>query len=103
VRLEPLRGRAGRGRVWLVLGSADCVVAASQHDAVALERAGIKRSRLSVGDVAVAVVVTNTPTEPDGQGALRESWGLSENPGREELEATVRRRAAADREAGSRQ
>lgn len=103
VRLEPLRGRAGRGRVWLVLGSADCVVAASQHDAAALERSGINRSRLSVRDAAVAVPVTNGPTEPDGQVDLREPWGLSENPGREELEATVRRRAAEDRKAASRQ
>jgi hypothetical protein len=102
VRLDPLRGRAGRGRVWLVLGSADCVVAASHHDAAALERAGIKRARLSVRDAAVATPVTDRPTEPDGPVALREPWGLSENPGREELEAAVRRRAAGDREAARR-
>jgi hypothetical protein len=102
VRLEPLRGPAGRGRLWLVLGKADCVVAASQHDAVALERSGIKRSRLSVHDGAVAIPVSNGPTTPDGPVGLREPWGLSENPGREELEAAVRRRAAEDREAASR-
>jgi hypothetical protein len=101
VRLGPLRGPAGRGRVRLVLGSADSVVAASQLDAVALERAGIDPSRLSVRAAAVARPGTNVPTEPDGQVGLRERWGLSEDPGREELEATVRRRAAEDREAAA--
>jgi len=86
IRLGRLGGPTGRGCVRLVLGSADSVVAASQLDAVALERAGIDRARLSVRREAVAPPVTN-----------REPWDLSEDPGREELEATVRRRAAEDR------
>ncbi len=102
VRLEPLRGPAGRGRLWLVLGKADRVLAASQHDAVALERAGIKRSRLAVRDGAVAVPVSDAPPKPGGQVAPREPWGLSGDAGREELEAAVRRRAAEDRDAARR-
>ncbi|HET9773131.1 MAG TPA: hypothetical protein VFS16_19720, partial [Acidimicrobiia bacterium] len=56
VRLGPLGGPAGRGRVRLVLGRADCVVVASEADASALERAGIPRARLSVrgSDAATA-------------------------------------------------
>src|SRR5207302_291715 len=53
VRLGPLGGPAGRGRLWLVLGHADSVVAASELDAVALARAGIDRSRLSARAAAV--------------------------------------------------
>jgi hypothetical protein len=101
VRLGPLGGPAGRGRVRLVLGHADSVAAASQLDAVALERAGIDRARLSVRAAAVALPGTNVQTEPDGPVGLREPWGLGEDPGREELEATVRRRAAEDREAAA--
>jgi hypothetical protein len=98
VRLGPSQGPAGRGRVWLVLGRADSVVAASAGDAAALERAGIDRSRLSVRSAApVASPVSDAPTPADGLGVLREPWGLSEEPGREELEAAVRRRAARDR------
>ena len=99
VRLGPLGGPAGRGRLWLVLGHADSVVAASELDAVALARAGIDRSRLSVRAAAVGLPVTDVQPEPDGPVGLRERWGLSEDPGREELEATVRRRAAEDRAA----
>ena len=97
VRLEPLGGAAGRGRVWLVLGAADSVVAASPDDALALERARLDRSRLSVRAATVAPPVPKPETEPDGQVGLREPWDLSEDPGREELEAAVRRRAADDR------
>ena len=99
VRLGPLAGPAGRGRVRLVLGRADQVVAASTADADALERAGIKRSRLSVRPAHVPAA-TSTAAAPgrNGQVARREPWELSERPGREELEAAVRRRAADDRD-----
>ena len=101
VRLGPSQGPAGRGRVRLVLGSADAVVAASEGDRAALERAGINRSRLSVRSAEpVAAPVTDAPTKPDGP-ADREPWDLSESPGREELEAAVRRRAAEDRAAST--
>ena len=92
VRLGPLRAAAGRGRVKLVLGSAGSVVAASELDAAALERAGIDRARLSVRAAAVPLLPV---------AGVREPWGLGEDPGREELEAAVRRRAAEDRGAGS--
>jgi hypothetical protein len=98
VRLGPSQGPAGRGRAWLVLGRADAIVAASEGDAAALERAGIARSRLSVRSAEpVAAPVTDVATRPDGP-VRRAPWGLSEEPGREELEAKVRRRAAEDRE-----
>ena len=101
VRLGPLAGATGRGRVRLVLGRADEVIAASQADAEALERAGVDRSRLSVRSAepagpAVAEAVGSAPG--DGSAGGREPWAISEDPGREELEAAVRQRAAEDRE-----
>lgn len=101
VQLGPLGGPTGRGRVRLVLGRADRVVVASAFDAEALERAGIERSRLSVRAAeaaeAAAPAVVGNDVGPNGQ-ADGEPWELSEAPGREELEAVVRRRAAGDRE-----
>jgi hypothetical protein len=102
VHLGPLGAPTGRGRVRLVLSRADAVVAASEGDAEALARAGIERSRLSVRPGEPEVVTASaTPAVPDGLVARREPWMLSEQPGREELEAAVRRRAAEDREAAA--
>jgi hypothetical protein len=101
VRLGPLHGPMGRGRVRFVLGHADAVVATSRGDVVALERAGLDRSRLSVRAAVVAPPVAGVDMEPDGPVRVREPWDLSEDPGREELEAAVRRRAAEDREAAA--
>jgi hypothetical protein len=100
VRLGPLAGRAGRGRVRLVLGRAHEVVAASEEDADALERAGITRQRLSVRPTGVVAPVgaPDGETAEGGSGPAREPWALSDDPGREEIEAAVRRRAAEDRE-----
>jgi hypothetical protein len=93
VRLGPLHRAAGRGRVRLVLGGADAVVAARPVDAAALERAGIDRARLSVrSPEPAAAPVADVRAQPDGRP--REPWVLSEEPGREELEEAVRRRAA---------
>ena len=99
VRLGGLHGPAGRGRVRLVLGHADSVVAASPDDAAALERAGIDRARLTVRSTEPAATPgPDAQTGPDGRRpAVREPWGLSEEPGREELEDAVRRRATEDR------
>jgi hypothetical protein len=108
IHLGPLGGPTGRGRVRLVLGRADRVVAASAPDTDALERAGIDRSRLSVratepaGAAALAMAgggpaVPGVDAGSNGE-AHREPWELSDVPGREELEAAVRRRAAGDRE-----
>lgn len=102
IHIGPLAGPTGRGRVQLVLGSADAVVASSAADAFALQRAGIDMSRLSIrpAESAQPAVVTGDETGfvPDGPVARREQWGLSEDPRREELEAVVRQRAAEDRE-----
>lgn len=101
VHLGPLGGPTGRGRVRLVLGRADRVVVASASDADAVERAGIDRSRLSIRDGesagAAAPAVAGVYVDSNGR-AEGEPWELSEEPGREELEAAVRRRAAGDRE-----
>lgn len=100
VHLGPLGGPTGRGRVRLVLGRADSVVVASASDADALERAGIDRSRLSIRAAESAVTapaVVGIDTGSDGQSGGA-PWELSQEPGREELEAAVRRRAAGDRE-----
>ena len=99
VHLGPLGPPTGRGRVRLVLGRADAVVAASEQDADALERAGIDRSRLSVRPPEPRVVSPGpTLTVTGGLVGQPAPWELSEDPGREELEAAVRRRAAEDRE-----
>jgi hypothetical protein len=98
VRLEPLRGATGRGRALLVLTGADRVEAASPEDADALERARLPRSRLSVRPVAGPPPAPAGATEPDAPAGSREPWNLSENPSREEIEAAIRHRAAADRE-----
>ena len=101
VHLGPLGGPTGRGRVRFVLGRADRVVAASAADADALERAGLDRSRLSVraeepaGAAVAAVAGVDIGSNGEAHG---EPWELSDTPGREELEAAVRRRAAGDRE-----
>jgi hypothetical protein len=100
VHLGPLGGPAGRGRVRLVLGRADAVVAASEPDVEALQRAGIDRSRLSVRSrEPVVTTVAEVGTVSDGLAGWRPPWDLSDDPEREELEAAVRRRAAQDREA----
>ena len=106
VRLGPLGGPAGRGRVRLVLGRANQVVAASVPDVDALERAGLDRDRLAVDPTPPA---TAPGREADGLDAVssvpggraRQPWGLSDDPGRGELEAAVRHRAAEDREAAA--
>jgi len=92
VSVGPLRAAAGRGRVKVVLGSADSVVAASELDAAALASAGIDRARLSVR-------AATAPSRP--VAGVREPWDLGEDPDREELEAAVRRRAAEDRGVGT--
>ena len=98
VHLRPLGRPTGRGRVRLVLGRADTVMVASATDADALERAGIDRSRLSVGSAEPAAPpVADREAVSNGETG-GEPWELGEEPGREELEAAVRRRAAEDRE-----
>jgi hypothetical protein len=98
VQLGPLGAPTARGRVRLVLGRADEVVAASTGDADALERAGIDRSRLSVRPPETEEPAVAGIEVVSGDRADPEWWELSAEPGREELEAAVRRRAASDRE-----
>jgi len=94
VHVGPLGPPTGRGLVRLVLGRADAVVAASDADAGALQRAGIAGSRLSVRPAAG----NGAPALPEPPVRQRAPWSLGEEPGREELEAAVRQRAAEDRD-----
>ncbi|MDQ1499346.1 MAG: hypothetical protein QOI86_2686 [Actinomycetota bacterium] len=109
VHLGALGGPAGRGRVRLVLGRAGAVSVASEADADALERAGVARARLSVRPVVSAGRSNGAGSEAGasarqgaaggaGAGVAQAPWELSEAPTREQIEAAVRRRAAADRE-----
>lgn len=103
VHLGPLGGATGRGRVRLVLGRADAVVASSQADADALERAGVDRARLSVGNPSAESLSGPPHTDGAGRDSVGEQapWDIPDDPSREDLEAVVRRRAAADRESAA--
>jgi hypothetical protein len=103
VHVGPLGPPTGRGLVRLVLGRADAVVAASEADAEALQRAGIAGSRLSVRPPATtaagsAAAGNGAPALPETPVRQRAPWSLGDEPGREELEAAVRQRAAEDRD-----
>lgn len=101
IHLEPIRGAIDARSVSVVLGPAGRVVVASPADRDTLVRAGLDPGNIEVAPIAE----TAPPPRFEGGPVPADAgdpgpWNLEGEPGREELQAEIRRRAALRRGGG---
>jgi hypothetical protein len=105
ILLSPLTAPPATKWVRAILGAAEQVVTASQEDADRLRAAGLDGPRLSVSEESWWSTPTKIAADGSGEDAevspRRETPVVPPGASRDELEALVRRRAAADRESES--